>query len=621
MKKIIQSHFNEDFKKFYEKFFHGIKEQSFNSEFKAICPFHRDSSPSFSFSNETGQFYCHGCKAKGDIFDFYAKIKNPDSKKDFKQILNGIAEEFGIPWKEQKGTIVKTYDYKNEQGKLLFQVCRFEPKDFRQRQPDGKGGWIWNLKDIEPVLYRLPEICKVQEVLVVEGEKDVESVMGLGFTATTSPMGARKWKDDYNAYLEGKDIVLIPDNDNEGREHMVQVAVSLNGTAKTLKWIELPNLPIKGDVSDWIATFKEKKEAAESLAVMIERADIYEPPKMPALEDAILQVEDFCILTLPPKKKILTPWISEQSIILISGWRGTGKTWFALSIVDAITKREPFGPWETVNSVPCLFLDGEMPAQDIQERMSILNNYSDRESPLYIYSDAFANSLGLPRAHLANETWRAKMKEILINKGVKLWVIDNLASLASGLDENVKKDWDPINSSFLDLRFAGISTIVLHHVNKEGGQRGTSAREDNIDISIMLKSPSDYTPEDGARFIAHFTKARVSTKDLKLIADNEFKLIQDDSGRLVWTWENAAKKKNKREILRMLDKGVDYSTIVKTLGISKSLISKVKKQAIEVGLLTPEGKLTEWDAYMSLDYRKRPKEVNGRGERQSKRLP
>ena len=108
----------------------------------------------------------------------------------------------------------------------------------------------------------------------------------------------------------------------------------------------------------------------------------------------------------------------------------------------------------------------------------------------------------------------------------------------------------------------------------------------------MLKTPNDYTSEDGARFIANFSKARISTKDLKLISDNEFKLTQDQSGQYVWTWENAAKKKNKKEILRMLDEGKDYNFITRKLGISKSLITKVKKQAIKAELMTPDGKLT-----------------------------
>jgi putative DNA primase/helicase len=187
------------------------------------------------------------------------------------------------------------------------------------------------------------------------------------------------------------------------------------------------------------------------------------------------------------------------------------------------------------------------------------------------------------------------MKRILTTRKVKLWVIDNLASLASGINENKKHEWDPINEWLLDLRFSGISTIMLHHVNKEGGQRGTSAREDNLDISIMLKSPSDYIPEDGARFIVHFGKARVQTRHLSLIGDTEFKLIQDDARAYVWTWGNV-RKKTRDEVLALLDEGASQSDVANTLGIHKGTVSKTRKQAIKDGLLTKNNKLTQTGA-------------------------
>ena len=156
----------------------------------------------------------------------------------------------------------------------------------------------------------------------------------------------------------------------------------------------------------------------------------------------------------------------------------------------------------------------------------------------------------------------------------------------------MKKDWDPINQWLLELRFAGITSFMLHHTNKEGGQRGTSAREDNIDISIMLKSAPDYTPEDGARFIVHFTKQRIPTKDLQLISDTEFKLIQDEGQRHVWSWQNV-RKETKNEILSLLDEGLSQTDIKDTLGIHKGTVSKIRKQAIKDDLLTPKNKLTQ----------------------------
>ncbi|UCF83761.1 MAG: AAA family ATPase [Desulfobacteraceae bacterium] len=432
MKERIQNYFKGNYKSFYEKYLRSIK-QIGGHEYQSLCCLHQDTKPSFNFNNKTGQYFCHGCNKKGDIFHFYGKINSLNTRHDFRKILKGIANDFGISWEEKKSKIVKTYDYQDASGKLLFQVVRMDPKSFKQRQPVGSG-WTWTLKGINPVIYNLPNVRKANEVLIVEGEKDCDFLTSLGFIATTSPMGAKKWRDEYNQYLQGKGIVLIPDNDNEGREHMTKVALSLNGTAKSLKWIDLPGLPSKGDVSDWVAKFEPKEEAAERLAVMIDRADFYEPPKKKSFEDVIVSTSELIKMDIPEKQTLLNPWLKEDQIDLGTGGRGIGKSWLGLSVVNAVSKGEAFGPWECKKSVPCLFLDGEMSASDIIERITALDLHSERPNPLYIYSDALANQYGLPRAHLANESWRLKMKSILLARKIKFWVIDNLASLASGID-------------------------------------------------------------------------------------------------------------------------------------------------------------------------------------------
>ena len=475
MKEAIEKHFQGNYHTFFEKYLPNAKKIG-GDEFSAICPFHDDINPSLNFNDKKGTYFCHSCGKKGHVFHFYAKLNSLDTRRDFPKILKGIVSDFGIPWEQTKSRILKTYDYPDEAGNLLFQVCRMEPKTFRQRHRNGKGTWVWNLKDVRRVLYRLPEVKKAEEVLIVEGEKDADTLATMGFTGTTSPMGAKKWREEYNQALKGKNVGLVPDNDPEGREHMAQVGASLKGIAKSLKWIDLPGLPSKGDVTDWFQKIGDKVEAGERLAVMIDNAGPYEPPKKKTLEDVILTTQDFSRIQLNEKREFLDPWLKENSINLISGWRGSGKTWEALSILEAVADEKTFGPWKCKSSVPCLFLDGEMPQEDIQERIKGLHLNRPMKNPLYIYSDAQANQYGLPRAHLAKESWRVKMKSLLLARHVKLWVIDNLASLASGLDENSRKDWDPINQWLLELRFAGIATIMLHHTNKDGGQRGTNAR-------------------------------------------------------------------------------------------------------------------------------------------------
>ena len=101
-------------------------------------------------------------------------------------------------------------------------------------------------------------------------------------------------------------------------------------------------------------------EAAERLAVMVDNADPYEPPKKISQEDIIMSASDFVSLDIPEKEEYLTPWLKGNSIGLGSGWRGIGKSFFAMGILNAISNGEPFGPWECKKAVPCLYLDGEM---------------------------------------------------------------------------------------------------------------------------------------------------------------------------------------------------------------------------------------------------------------------
>jgi RecA-family ATPase len=306
-----------------------------------------------------------------------------------------------------------------------------------------------------------------------------------------------------------------------------------------------------------------------------------------------MSAEDFTRLEIPPKRNIVKPWLKEQSITLISGWRGTGKTWLGISILDAVTRGQQFGPWEIETPVSSLYLDGEMASYDIQDRLMQISKSTgvQRKVPLYIYSDAYANILGIPRASLLSDKWRDALKALALDKGIKLLALDNISSLAPGVDENSKFEWDPINQWLLTLRFAGVSTILFHHTGKEGGQRGTSAREDNVDTSILLHRPPDYVTEQGARFVIKFKKTRVSMKELALLTEIEFALAEIDD-QAVWTW-GTVKKKNKIEILKMIDEGIPQVDIAKALDVSKGFVSQVKTKAIKEGFLTQAGKLTQ----------------------------
>ena len=142
------------------------------------------------------------------------------------------------------------YDYVDVAGKLLFQTVRYDPKDFRQRRPDNNGGWIWNLEGVKPILFNLPQVHEANTVYIVEGEKDVLTMRDkFGLVATCNPMGARKWRAEFNEELSGKRAIIIRDNDEVGMAHELEIASGLKSWARPLCVCRLPE-KIK-DVSDW----------------------------------------------------------------------------------------------------------------------------------------------------------------------------------------------------------------------------------------------------------------------------------------------------------------------------------------------------------------------------------
>ena len=157
-----------------------------------------------------------------------------------------------------KSQIVATYDYTDERGKLLFQSVRYEPKTFRQRRPDGNGGWISDLEGVRKVLFNLPEVLDPQNktILICEGEKDCLAAHQVtSLCATTNPMGAGKWRPEYSESLRGKNCFIIPDNDPVGLLHAEQIAHSLWGIAEKIYVLKLPE-GVK-DFSDWAAAPEE----------------------------------------------------------------------------------------------------------------------------------------------------------------------------------------------------------------------------------------------------------------------------------------------------------------------------------------------------------------------------
>ncbi len=205
------------------------------SGWMARCPAHDDRDPSLSMKDgDEGRVLvkCHaGCSQDAVVAALKAKGLWPDHR-------------------AQARTIVATYAYRDQAGKLLYEVVRTEPKGFFQRRPDGYGGWI-NRKGEHQVLYRLCEVLEAPIVFCVEGERDVETLRNYGFVATTNAGGAEvPWLPQYTEALRGREVILIPDNDAPGRKRVARIARALLGEVERLVILELED---GKDVTDWFA--------------------------------------------------------------------------------------------------------------------------------------------------------------------------------------------------------------------------------------------------------------------------------------------------------------------------------------------------------------------------------
>ena len=248
---------------------YGFELKRIGNEWYAKCPFHNDGKrPNFRVNPDKNTWYCDVCGEGGGVVELIARKE----RRDKREVYRELAAKNIPPQPQQR--VVATYDYYDALGNLRYQVCRMDPKSFRQRHPDGRGGWVWNMEGVERILYRLPELLKptVKYVWIVEGEKDVETLRSLKQTATCNVGGAGKWVEAYSAVLNGKNVILCGDNDDPGRKHMQQVMESLEAHAGSIRLITVP-APFK-DITDWRDGVRDTGKFTELLVTAIDAAPV-----------------------------------------------------------------------------------------------------------------------------------------------------------------------------------------------------------------------------------------------------------------------------------------------------------------------------------------------------------
>jgi hypothetical protein len=379
--------------------------------------------------------------------------------------------------------IVATYPYVDRAGALLFEVVRYEPKDFRQRRPNGAGGYDWNLKGVGVTLYRLPTVLEAiargERVFIVEGEKDADKLCDLGLVATCNPGGAGKWKASMSEILAGARVAIVPDNDEVGAEHAEAVARSLHELAGEVRVISLGGLARKGDVSDWLSA----GGSAAALDGLANAASDWRPvfkPRYPIMwfgqEDAAQQLS-----------WLVRGLMVEGGVSVVYGPPKSSKTFLVLDLALHVAHgREWYGMRVKAGGV--LYVCGEGVA-GVRQRMKAWRKEKtgDTSAPFAL----LPQSIDLFDDEDALDRLIADIKDLAEPMGgpVRLVVFDTVSRMIGSGDEDRAQTINVIvRSAERVQRETGAHVLFVHHSGKDisKGMRGSNAFLGAVDVAIEV---------------------------------------------------------------------------------------------------------------------------------------
>ena len=395
--------------------------------------------------------------------------------------------------------VVQKYDYRDADGDLKFQVQRFMPKDFRPRVPNGNGGWYSGkgcMDGVEMIPYRLPEMLDADEVILVEGEKDVDALIDAGFVATTKSGGSGGWKPELNKYFEGKNIIVIPDNDDAGRKTARNSASALVGVAASVRFADIcAGLQPKADVSDYL----EANSVAE-LQDLLEKAPVYVPEKSVSVRDVFKTLEAKEIEAVIAADDFVEELLISGQMSVVYGPSGCGKTFFAADLALHVAHGRSWrGRDVTQGGVLYIAAEG---AYGIRNRIVAFQNHFGGDAPplavLPTSVNFFDSEEDIERLIATIEAKAADYG------GVSLVVVDTLARVLAGGNENSGEDMGALIANTDRIReVTSAHVMLIHHTGKDEarGARGHSSLRAATDTEVEI-SKSDL----GA--IARVTKQR-----------------------------------------------------------------------------------------------------------------
>jgi len=399
------------------------------------------------------------------------------------------------------------YEYVDADGVVLYRTVRIEQegrrKRFEAQRPDHRGGWIKGVGDTRRILYRLPDIrAAVSQgnrplVILTEGERKADKLSGWGFVATSCAFGCKGWRKAYADDLAACTVVILPDNDDEGREFAIKAAADIKRAGGEVSIVELPDLPPKGDIVDW-------RGSAEDLRSLI---------------DAAFQCSDttFALANLAawersdpqPKTFTMPGFVPSRELTLATGAGGANKSTFGQQLATCVAA-----------GVPMLGID-VMPgnalyitAEDDEDRLHWMQAHICDALGVRLSSLAGKLHIASLRGRLGNELATfdmegklrpsatfATLRATIERTKAGFVVLDNAAHLFAGNENDRQQVTAFVNLLYSLCQELGVTIILVAHSNKAGDSySGSTAWLNAVRSQIVLSRP-DGSPDPDERIL------------------------------------------------------------------------------------------------------------------------
>lgn len=480
---------------------------------------------SLSVNLEDGTWYDHEHLVGGGVLDLIMRVLGMTEEADAaawlrQRGLTATPAQAPAPKAKPRGSfnVVATYPYVDAKGELLFEVCRMDPKDFRQRRPDPSAptGWTWSVKGVTQVPYRLPQMLATPDAMVFlpEGEKDVDNLFDVGLIASCNAGGAGKWRDELTPHFAGRHVVLLQDNDEAGRDHARKVASKLLGIAASVRILELPGLPPKGDVSDWLLAAGGTRDQLLQLASEAPLVHAAEPSAAPESFDALppFDMDDWlhgapkaAKPTLPPYAFIrvgdmslkaidwlIKSYLEGDSLALLFSDPGVGKSFMAIDMACCVATGRPWHDNATTKGA-VFYIAGEG-HNGLKRRFTawqIDNGVDLNDAPLYVSKEPAKLSVE-DSAQAVIDAVRALASQTGVQP--RLIVVDTVARNFGPGDENSTQEMGEFIANLDRLKNEFKATVLLVHHSGHGDKsraRGSMALKGALDAEYRLERGDD----------------------------------------------------------------------------------------------------------------------------------